>query len=60
LCCANHRSENGCDDCEEENCSVRLVMYRVKNAISYVLDDCMLTEITGLHAVDRGELVYHI
>jgi Rrf2 family protein len=58
--CASHNYYRSCDDCDEENCPVRLMMYEVRNAISRVLDDRTLAEMRTLAATDRDELVYYI
>jgi Rrf2 family protein len=58
--CASHNYYRPCDDCDEENCAVRLMMYEVRNAISRVLDDRTLAEMRSLSSIERDELVYHI
>jgi len=58
--CASHNYYRSCDDCDEKNCPVRLMMYEVRNAISRVLDERTLAEMRALTDDERSDLMYHI
>jgi len=59
--CASRTAYQRCDDCQnEEQCSVRLMMLDVRNAISTVLDGRTLAEMRQLAISDNLPLMYHI
>lgn len=46
--CASKTRYQPCDDCRSErSCRVRLIMWRVRTAISNVLDECSLAEFAS-------------
>ncbi|KXF75994.1 hypothetical protein ATN84_13780 [Paramesorhizobium deserti] len=51
ISCASKTRYRPCDDCNEENCEVRLMMLEVREAIATVLDNRTLAE-TGAPVVD--------
>ena len=59
--CASRTAYQRCDDCQNEaQCSVRLMMLDVRNAISTVLDGRTLAEMRQLSISDNLPLMYHI
>jgi Rrf2 family protein len=58
--CASHNYYRPCDDCDEEQCEVRIMMYEVRNAIARVLDHRTLAELRALGDVGNDQLMYHI
>ncbi|MFD2238942.1 RrF2 family transcriptional regulator [Aureimonas populi] len=58
--CASRTAYRRCDDCRtEESCQVRLVMLEVRNAISAVLDEKTLAELSRMpgEAEPLGQLM---
>jgi Rrf2 family protein len=59
--CASRGYYRKCDDCQSErNCSVRLMMLEVRNAIATVLDNCSLATMRDRADFDELNLMYHI
>ncbi|PRD42642.1 Rrf2 family transcriptional regulator [Phyllobacterium phragmitis] len=52
ISCASKTRYRPCDDCNEENCEVRLMMLDVREAIATVLDNRTLAE-TGAPVMDE-------
>jgi Rrf2 family protein len=61
IACASRKFYRRCDDCPAEvNCSVRLMMIEVRDAIALVLDNRSLAAMRSLTEANAGELTYDI
>ncbi|MGA2044516.1 MAG: Rrf2 family transcriptional regulator [Roseiarcus sp.] len=61
LACASKAYYRRCDDCPAEgNCTVRLMMLEVRNAIAAVLDNRSLASMRALADIDEQNLMYYI
>ena len=59
--CASKSYYRRCDDCSSEaECSVRLMMLEVREAIARVLDHHTLADMRAQSKVDETSLMYHI
>jgi len=59
--CASLTAYQKCDDCvDEKTCAIRKVMLNVRNAISGVLDNYTLRQLSGIEQKDFGFLTYCI
>ncbi|MBB2973833.1 Rrf2 family transcriptional regulator [Mesorhizobium sp. RMAD-H1] len=52
ISCASKTGYRSCEDCNEEDCEIRLMMLEVREAIAMVLDNKTLAE-TGAPAMDE-------
>jgi Rrf2 family protein len=61
LPCASKTAYRRCQDCSDEGqCTVRLMMIEVRNALSTVLDGRTLAEMRALSDIDEAAVMYHI
>ncbi|MGO4869825.1 MAG: RrF2 family transcriptional regulator [Roseiarcus sp.] len=61
IACASRKFYRRCDDCPAEvQCSVRLMMIEVRDAIAVVLDNRSLAAMRALTESDEEELTYQI
>jgi len=61
IACASKSYYRRCEDCQNETrCSVRLMMFEVRQAIARVLDHHSLADMRALSEVDEASLMYHI
>ncbi|MDE3166802.1 MAG: Rrf2 family transcriptional regulator [Acidobacteriota bacterium] len=66
LPCASETQFQPCEECGDvENCGTRIIMRRVRDAISEVLDRTTLADLIkevedGIHRRPSGPLMYHI
>lgn len=58
--CASHLYYKSCSDCDEKFCAIRLMMYEVRNAISYVLDKKTLVDLRAMGDTITDNLNYII
>ena len=60
ILCASQNFYRRCDDCDGQNCAVRLMMRDVRDAIARILDNRNLAELRSLGEADFDQLMYHI
>ncbi|HEY1945270.1 MAG TPA: Rrf2 family transcriptional regulator [Roseiarcus sp.] len=61
IACASRKFYRRCDDCAfEKNCSVRLMMIEVRDAIALVLENRSLAAMRALTDAQDAELTYDI
>ncbi|WP_413992721.1 RrF2 family transcriptional regulator [Labrys okinawensis] len=61
IACASKTAYQRCDDCtDEKQCSVRMMMLEVRQAISTVLDNRSLAEMRALTDADALAFMYQI
>lgn len=61
LPCASKTAYRRCQDCKDEDqCTVRLMMIEVRNALTTVLDGRTLAEMRALSDIDEAAVMYHI
>lgn len=61
IACASRTAYQPCEDCADvDACAVRLVMVKVRDAMSDILDRVTLADMLALDGGSRAALMYHI
>ena len=60
ILCASQNFYRPCDDCDGQNCAVRLMMRDVRDAVARILDTRNLAELRALGEPDVEQLMYYI